>query len=81
MTVRAPLWMPLAALSAAVALIGCGERVQTMPVGTEKKTDGAAWQITDNGYVASGWTPGDEASWEAQMKKRAQGQNDYAMPR
>ena len=75
---RTPLLTLLAALSATLALAGCGERVQTIPVGTAKKTDSAAWQITDNGFLAAGWTPGDQASWDAQMKKRAQGQNDYA---
>ena len=62
----------------AVLVSACGERVQTIPAGSERKTDSPAWNITDNGFVASGWTPGNEASWDAQMKKRAQGQNDYA---
>jgi hypothetical protein len=66
------------ALAGACALAGCGERVQTIPVGAVKKVDGQAWQIRDNGYVASGWTPGDEASWTAQITRRTQGQNDYA---
>ncbi len=78
---RASLWSALAAISFTLVLAGCGERVQTIPVGTAKKTDSVTWQITDNGFVAPGWTPGNEASWEAQMKKRAQSQNDYAMPR
>jgi hypothetical protein len=75
---RAPLRSALAALSVTLALAGCGERVQTIPVGTAKKTDSATWQINDNGFIAAGWTPGNEASWNAQMKKRAQAQNDYS---
>ena len=71
-------WVVPASLSLTIALAGCGERVQTIPVGAAKKADSAAWQITDNGFVAPGWTPGDEASWDAQLKKRAQSQNDFA---
>lgn len=67
-----------ALLGAVFVLAACGEKVQTMPVGTAKKVDGRPWQIVDNGFVAPGWTPGDEASWNAQLSKRAQGQNDYA---
>jgi hypothetical protein len=66
------------AAATVVALAACGERAQTMPVGGAKKADEPAWQITDNGYLAPGWTPGNEASWNAQMQKRAQSQNDYA---
>ncbi|MDQ6630084.1 MAG: hypothetical protein M3Z29_16805 [Pseudomonadota bacterium] len=68
----------LCAMGTLVALAGCGERAQTVPVGTAKKSDGQLWQIHDNGYLASGWTPGNEASWDAQLVKRTQGQNDYA---
>jgi hypothetical protein len=62
----------------AVLLAGCGERVQTIPVGSDKKVDARGFEITDNGYVAPGWTPGNEGSWDAQLKKRAQAQNDFA---
>ena len=68
-------------IALAIVLAGCGERVQTIPVGAAKKADGASWQITDNGFVAPGWTPGNEASWDAQLKKRAQAQNDFATPK
>lgn len=63
---------------AAGVLVACGERVQTMPVGTAKKSDAQAWQTQDKRFLAPGWTPGDQASWDAQMANRAQGQNDYA---
>ena len=69
----------LFAFAAALALTACGERPQTMSAAAAKKADGQAWQITDNGYLAPGWTPGDQASWEAQLKKRAQSQNDFAL--
>jgi hypothetical protein len=63
---------------AAIAFAGCGEKVQTIPVGTERKADAQPWQNQDKRFLAPGWTPGNEASWNAQMANRAQGQNDYA---
>ena len=66
-----------ALLVAALAISGCGETVQTIPGSKERKIDSVSWQIKDNGYLAHGWTPGSEASWDAQLKKRAQAQNDY----
>ena len=74
MTARRLLLVPIAAL----ALAACGEKVQTVPVGSAKKTDAQVWQTQDKRFLAPGWTPGDEGSWNAQMANRAQGQNDYA---
>ena len=56
---------------------GCGEKAQT--AGTSaKKVDAKAWEGTPGAYNASGWKVGDQASWEAQIKTRAQqGQNEY----
>ena len=60
-----------------LALGGCGEKAQT--AGTSaKKVDAKPWEGTQGAYAASGWKAGDQASWEAQMKTRAQqGQNEY----
>ena len=69
---------PVLAAAAAVAVAACGEKVQTIPVGTAKKLDAQVWQTKDTRYLAPGWTPGDQRSWDAQMANRAQGQNDYA---
>ncbi len=33
--------------------------------------------VTPTRYAAPGWKGGDQASWEEQMRKRAQGQNEY----
>jgi hypothetical protein len=63
---------------ASIAFAGCGEKVQTIPVGSARKADSQPWQNQDKRFLAPGWTPGDEASWNAQMANRAQGQNDYA---
>jgi len=62
----------------AVVLVGCGERVQTIPPGGERKSDTPVWENKDKRFLAPGWTPGDEKSWNAQLVDRAQGQNDYA---
>jgi predicted small lipoprotein YifL len=68
----------LVAAVVVVAFAACGEKVQTIPVGTAKKADTQVWQTQDKRFLAPGWSPGDQASWEAQMTNRAQGQNDYA---
>ena len=62
----------LAALT--LLLAACGEKPQT----TTKKVDAQPWEGARDPYVASGWKAGDRASWELQMRNRAQGQNEYA---
>ena len=57
------------------ALAGCAEQPQTP--GT-RKVDSKPWQGAENGYVATGWKAGDEASWDLQMRNRSQAQNEYA---
>ena len=59
----------------ALGLMACGEKPQT--AGT-RKADSQAWQASGSAYVAPGWKEGDHASWEEQLRSRAQGQNDYA---
>ena len=59
-------------------LAGCGEEVQTVPVGGARKADGAPWAASSSPYLASGWTTGNEASWDKQLTRRTQAQNDYA---
>ena len=63
---------------AATVLVACGERVQTIPPAGDCKSDTAAWENKDKRFLAPGWTPGNQASWNAQLVDRAQGQNDYA---
>jgi hypothetical protein len=62
----------VAALAAALA--ACGEKPQTAAT---KKSDGKPWEGVEKSHVAQGWKPGDQASWESQMRVRAQGQNEY----
>ena len=42
-----------------------------------KKEDAKASQGASKAYTASGWTPGNDASWEEQIRARTQGQNEY----
>ncbi len=58
----------------AAALSACGEKPQTAAT---KKADGKPWEGVQKSHVAQGWKPGDQASWESQMRVRAQGQNEY----
>lgn len=60
----------------AAGLAACGEKPQTAQPAM-KKSDGKAWDAAQNGYVEPGWKSGDEASWETQMRARAQNQNEY----
>ena len=63
-------------LASAMALGACSEKSQTA---THRKADGHAFEGTVNSaYAAPGWKAGDAASWETQMKERAQGQNEYS---
>jgi hypothetical protein len=59
----------------AVAAAGCGEKAQT--ASASKKVDAPAWEGAQGGNVAEGWKPGDKDSWEAQIRARAQNQNEY----
>ncbi len=62
-------------IAAVAALAACGEKPQS--AGQERKSDVAAWQGTGDAYSAAGWKSGDKASWEAQLRQRAQTQNEY----
>jgi ABC-type glycerol-3-phosphate transport system substrate-binding protein len=65
----------LAALAVTLGLAACGEKPQTA---SGRKADAQAWDAAaKSAYVAPGWSPGDQASWEEQIHKRAQSQNEY----
>ena len=72
--VRALLALPV--LVALCALGACGEKPQTQEA--QRKTDTHAFQGAAPAFAASGWKAGDAASWENQMRSRAQGQNEYS---
>ena len=58
-----------------LGLAACGEKAQTA---STRKADSKAWDAAKDGYVVPGWKSGDQASWEEQMRNRAQSQNEYA---
>lgn len=62
---------------AVLALAACAEREQTA---SGIKSDAEPYQGTNHAqFTASGWKPGDRASWESELKVRTMmGQNDYA---
>jgi hypothetical protein len=65
-----------ALVSALVLLGACGEKPQTA---TAKKSDAApSAGSVKSGYTASGWKAGDATSWETQLKRRAEGQNEHS---
>ena len=53
----------------------CGEKPQAA---TQRKSDTHAYDGPASAYTAAGWKPGDLVSWEAQMRTRSQGQNEYS---
>jgi ABC-type uncharacterized transport system auxiliary subunit len=64
-----------AVLAVSALLAACGEKPQTATV---RKLDVAPAQGSQvAGFTAQGWKAGDATSWETQIKKRAEGQNEY----
>ncbi|KNZ31962.1 MAG: hypothetical protein AD742_14360 [Methylibium sp. NZG] len=57
------------------ALAACGEKPQEAAT---RKSDTQAWQASSDTHRAAGWKDGDRSSWEAQMRVRASGQDEYA---
>jgi hypothetical protein len=63
-------------LALAALLAACGEKPQALE---RNSKDAPAYSGTGKAFVNGGWTPGDKASWTAQLKARQQyGQNDYS---
>ena len=61
----------------AALLAGCGEKDQIMSKDTTNPGDVAPWKGAKNAYVAPGWSPGDQKSWQKQLTTRGQAQNEY----
>jgi transcription elongation factor len=60
-------------------LPGCAEREQKLV--KKAGSDAPAWSVSgaaNPAFKAPGWTPGDQASWEGQIHRRNQTQNDYS---
>ena len=58
-----------------LGLAACGEKPQTA---TQRKADGHAYGGPASAYTVGSWKAGDQESWDAQMRTRAQGQNEYS---
>ena len=58
-----------------VAALAACERPQTASPAT--KLDTQSFEGPNSAYSAAGWKGGDRASWEAHMRARAQGQDEY----
>jgi hypothetical protein len=70
--------LALAVSMAAALLAGCGEKPQTLDA-KAKGPDAAPWSASASSpFYAADWKGGDKAAWEAQIRTRNQGQNDYA---
>ena len=66
----------LVMLAAAFSLSACTEKPQTSKT---SKSDVQAYEGASNKeFTVPGWKAGDKASWEEQMRTRAQGQNEYS---
>jgi hypothetical protein len=65
-----------AVLCMVLALGACGEKPQTLA--DQRKPDAPAWKGAPGSLsVAEGWKAGDQASWDQQIRNRAQVQNEY----
>jgi hypothetical protein len=64
-------------LGLAAGLTACGQEASM--TGSGPKADQKSSAAEDNGYLEKTFPSGDKASWESQLKARAQyGQNDYS---
>ncbi len=74
-------WLGAVAGAALLALSACSEKPQTPANdGRNSGVDAKAWSQSDSArpaFLAPGWTPGDQASWEEQIHHRNQSQNEY----
>jgi hypothetical protein len=71
----------VAVLIAVAGLAACGEDRQVVTYEKGKyqgRVDGKPWDAAPNAWSGTSWKPGDRTSWEATLRQRAQGQNEYA---
>ncbi|WP_028103749.1 hypothetical protein [Pseudoduganella violaceinigra] len=60
-----------------LALAGCGEVSQSKQGSAVNRGDQPSYTGAGNAQVAKGWTPGNKASWDRQVRERGQLQNEY----
>jgi hypothetical protein len=68
---------PLFTLACALLLVACGGPSGKGDQPVSKRAVQPAWEAAAGPFVAPGWKSGDRASWQEQMGKRAQNQNEY----
>lgn len=76
-----PRSVVLGCVVAAFALTGCMEVDQGMAGGQRQgkyqgKTDSRPWDNSPLAYGDAKWSKGDRASWETQIKRRSEKQNE-----
>ncbi len=59
-----------------LAFVGCGEKPQVASK-SERKADAKGYSGANPVHTVPGWKAGDEASWQQQLKQRAQSQNEH----
>jgi hypothetical protein len=59
-----------------LGLAACGERPQEL-AGRQITGSAASWQGPASVFTVSGWTVGDQGSWQSHMQARAQAQNEH----
>ncbi|MCE3261293.1 MAG: hypothetical protein K0R43_372 [Pseudoduganella sp.] len=64
-------------LAVVLALAGCGEVSQSKQGSAVNRGDEPAYKGARTAQVAKGWTPGDKAAWDRQVRERGQLQNEY----
>lgn len=70
----------LATLLALFALGACSQKPQTLTQ-TGAPASEAPWMGGKPAFTASGWKVGDQASWQREIDRRAQAQNEYVRMR
>ena len=71
-------WVVVCGVALVTALAACSERAQTHDADAQRKVDVPDWKGGNAAFTVPGWTVGDKASWNEQLRQRAQNQNDYA---
>ncbi len=71
----------LVACALLVALLdACSQKPQTLTQ-TGVPQAQAPWMGAKPAFTAPGWKPGDKASWQREIDRRAQDQNEYVRMR
>lgn len=60
-----------------LALAACGEVSQSKQGSAVNRGDEPPYKGASTAQVAKGWTPGDKAAWDRQVRERGQLQNEY----